>query len=126
MEKEIKKEAKLEKETFDVWVQTQKEFMDTCMKTQKQFWEGMTDSTRKMQEGFRHACSQSGVESVLPKDAFNVYNTMVETMMNSTKAYADEATRMQEAWNHTIAKQMEVCMKMGTNIFDLCTQKKAA
>ena len=121
----------MEKEqgTFDVWMQSQKEFMDTWMRTQKQFWENVTESTRKLQEGFvRTACSQAqgGPETFPPKEAMAVYNTMVETMLNSTRVYADEFIKMQEAWNHTVAQQMEMCRRMASNVFEFGRQKEAA
>ena len=119
----------MEKEqgTFDVWMQSQKEFMDTWMKTQKQFWENVTESTKKMQEGFvRTACSQAQgapPEGFPHSEALGVYNAMVETMLNSTKSYADEFIRMQEAWNHTITQQMEMCRRMAANAFEMGRQK---
>lgn len=118
-----------EKETFDAWMQSQRDFMDTWMKTQKRFWENMTESTKKLQETFvRSACgpAQEGAEGFPPREAFNIYNTMVETMFNSTKGYADEAIKLQEAWNHNISRQMEMCMRMASNMFDMGRQKEAA
>lgn len=56
-------------------------------------------------------------------EALGVYNAMVETMLNSTKSYADEFIRMQEAWNHTISQQMEMCRRMAANAFELGRQK---
>lgn len=115
-----------ERETIDALMNSQKEFMDACMKTQKQFLENMTESTRKMQEGFMHACGQGGAVSFIPKEAMGAYNTMIETMLSSTKAFAEEAVKMQETWNNTLARQMEVCMKMASNIFETGRQKEAA
>ena len=97
------------------------------MNTQKELWERMAESTRKMQEAmlnplcsapFQGNAGEMGAEGA-QKEAFNVYNTMVETMVNTSKVYADEAIKMQEAWRHTIDKQMEIGRRMGTNMFEM-------
>jgi hypothetical protein len=118
-----------EKQAFDVWMQSQKEFMDTWMKAQKEFWENLTESARKLQEGFAHsACgqAQAGAGNFPSKEAMGMYNSMVETMFNSTKVYADEYIKMQEAWNQTISKQMEMWQRMAANMFEVGRQKEAA
>jgi hypothetical protein len=111
-------------EILDSLVQSQKEFMETWMTTQKELWERMSESSRKMQEAMLSPlCSpqsgNSGDMEGAQKEAFNVYNTMVETMVNTSKVYTDEVIRMQEAWRHTIDKQMEIGRRMNTNIFEM-------
>jgi hypothetical protein len=111
-------------EILDSLIQSQKEFMETWMTTQKELWERMAESTRKMQEAMLSPlCStpsgNAGDMEGAQKEAFNVYNTMVETMVNTSKVYTDEAIRMQEAWRHTIDKQMEIGRRMNTNMFEM-------
>jgi len=114
-------------EILDSYVQSQKEFMETLMNTQKELWERMAESTRKMQEAMLSPmCSaqsqgHAGGQEMegAQKEAFNVYNTMVETMVNTSKAYTDEVIKMQEAWRHTIDKQMEIGRRMNTNLFEM-------
>lgn len=113
-------------EMLDSMIQSQKEFMETWMTTQKELWDRMAESTRKVQEAMLSPlCStpsqgQSGQEMEgAQKEAFNIYNTMMETMVNTSKVYTDEAIRMQEAWRHTIDKQMEIGRRMGTNLFEM-------
>ncbi len=113
-------------EILDSYVQSQKEFMETWMNTQKELWERMTESTRKMQEAMLSPiCSSPGPRAIraraqaAQKEAFNIYNTMVETMVNTSKAYTDEVIKMQEACRHTIDKQMEIGRRMSTNLFEM-------
>jgi hypothetical protein len=111
-------------EILDSLVQSQKEFMETWMTTQKELWERMSESSRKMQEAMLSPlCSNpsgnGGDVEGAQKEAFNIYNTMVENMVNTSKVYADEVIRMQEAWRHTIDKQMEIGRRMNTNLFEM-------
>ena len=95
------------------------------MNTQKELWERMAESTRKMQEAMLNPICQTQSQGECrrtagpQKEAFNVYNTMVETMVNTSKAYTDEVIKMQEAWRHTIDKQMEIGRRMSTNLFEM-------
>jgi hypothetical protein len=113
-------------EILDSYVQSQKEFMETLMNTQKELWERMTESTRKMQEAMLNPIFQPQSQGTggemgegAQKEAFNIYNTMVETMVNTSKAYTDEVIKMQEAWRHTIDKQMEIGRRMNANLFEM-------
>jgi hypothetical protein len=115
-------------EILDSLVQSQKEFMETWMNTQKELWERMAESTRKMQDAmlgplcstpFQGRTGEMGDPQATQKEAFNIYNTMVDTMVNTSKVYTDQVIKMQEAWRHTIDKQMEIGRRMNTNLFEM-------
>ncbi|MGA2193553.1 MAG: hypothetical protein ABSG42_09300 [Nitrospirota bacterium] len=110
-----------ETEIFDAWIQSQREFMESVMKGQQELLNNITDSARKMQDAFlRPLCSQPGSESdPSQRQAFNAYNTVVETMVNSSKLFTDEVMRMQEAWRHTLDRQVDIGKRMTSSMFEM-------
>ncbi|MHB8174865.1 MAG: hypothetical protein ACYDFU_10455, partial [Nitrospirota bacterium] len=59
-----------------------------------------------------------GTAQAAQGEFLNVYNTMMATLIDASKIYTDEAIRMQDAWMHTINKQMDMGRKMNTSIFE--------
>lgn len=92
-------------EFFDAWIKSQKEFMDNWLKAQKEFMENWTDATKKLQESFMNL---GGPQEGPAKEMFNLYNSWVTTMTNSSKVFSDEALKMQDAWKSSVEKQMEM------------------
>ncbi len=105
-------------EVFDAWMQAQKDFMESWTKAQMSFWESMGESTRKMQEAFLCAAMPQSQQEPRAAEAMNFFNKMTEGMVGASKNYIDEAMKMQEAWRHTIDRQMEMGRKVAANMFE--------
>ncbi len=106
-----------EMEIFDSWVQSQKEMMDTWMRMQKDFFGMMADSARKMQEAM---LCQFGVPEAegAQKETLSRYNQMVDTMMNSTRMFTDQAMKVQDAWMEAFRRQVEVAAGVGRTFME--------
>ena len=96
-------------ELVDAWMKSQTEFMEKWLKSQKEFMGNWTEATRKLQESFM---SMSSSQDGPAKEMFGLYNTWFNTMVNSSKVFADEAGKAQETWKNTIEKQMEMSREM--------------
>ena len=103
-------------EFFDAWAKSQKEFMENWMKSQKEFMENWTEATKKLQESFMN---MGGSQEGPAKDMFTLYNSWITTMVNSSKAFTDEATKMQETWKSTVEKQVEMSKEMVKSLSEL-------
>lgn len=108
-------------EFFDAWVKSQKDFLENWVKTQKEFMENWTEATKKLQEGF---LSLGGPQEGPGKEMLNLYNSWINTMLNSSKVFTDEAVKIQENWKNTVEKQMEMSREMVKNFLELFAQKK--
>ena len=107
-------------EFFDAWVKSQKEFMENWVKSQKEFMENWTEATKKMQESFTGI---GGSQEGPAKEMQNLYNSWVNTMVNSSKSFSAEAAKIQEAWKNTFEKQLEMSREMIKNFSELFKQK---
>jgi len=104
-------------EFFDGWVKSQRDFLENWVKTQKEFMENWTEATKKLQEAF---FSQLGSqEGPTGKGMGELYNTWINTMVNSSKVFTDEAIKIQETWKNTVEKQMEMSKEMVKNFSEL-------
>ncbi len=106
-----------EMEIFDSWVQSQKEMMDTWMRMQKDFFGMMADSARKMQEAMLCQFGAQEAEGA-QQEAAGRYNQMVDTMMNSSRMFTDQAMRLQDAWMEAFRRQVEVAAGMGRTFME--------
>jgi hypothetical protein len=96
-------------EFFDLWVNSQKEFVETWSKSQKELVDHWNESTKKFQESFiTLGFAQEGPV----KETNNLFNSLFNTVANSTKAFSDEAVKMQDTWKGTVEKQMESSREM--------------
>ena len=111
-------------EVFDAWMQAQKDFMESWTKAQMSFWESMNDSTRKMQEAFLCAAMPHSQQEPQAAEAMGFFNKLTEGMVGATKSYIDEAMKMQEAWRHTIDKQMEMGRRVAADMFEAGMRNK--
>ncbi len=99
-------------EFFDAYVNSQKEFVETWSKTQKEILTHWNESTKKLQESFvTLGTSQEGPV----KETTNLFNSLFNTVANSTKIFSDEAVKIQETWKGTVEKQMETSREMVKN-----------
>ena len=103
-------------EFFDAWIKSQKEFMDNWVRNQREFLTNWTEATKKVQESFLTA---AGVQEGPGKEMLNVYNSWVNTLVNSSKTFTDEAVKIQENWKGTMEKQMEMSREAMKNYLDL-------
>jgi hypothetical protein len=110
-------------EFFDEWLKSQRDFLEQWVKTQKEFMENWTEATKKLQEAF---FSQMGShEGPAGKEMIDLYTTWVNTMVNSSKVFTDEAIKIQETWKNTVEKQMEISKEMAKSFSELFTQAGA-
>ena len=99
-------------EFFDAYVNSQKEFIETWSKSQKELLTHWNESTKKLQETFvTLGTAQEGPV----KETTNLFNSLFNTVANSTKAFSDEAVKMQETFKGTVEKQMETSREMVKN-----------
>jgi hypothetical protein len=99
-------------EFFDAYVNSQKEFVETWSKSQKEILTHWNESTKKLQESF----VTLGIAQEDPvKEATNLFNSLFNTVSNSTKAFSDEAVKMQETFKGTVEKQIETSREMVKN-----------
>ena len=110
-----------EMEIFDSWIQSQKEMMDTFIRMQKDFFGAMADSAKKMQESM--LCAGGAQEA---EGAQKGYSQMVDTMMNSSRTFTDQAMRMQDAWLETFRRQMDMATGMGRNFMEFGSRAQQA
>jgi hypothetical protein len=106
-------------EYVEAWMKSQKEFMDNWVKSQKEFMENWTEATKKLQESFMN---MGGSQEGPAKEILTHYNAWLTTMVNSSKAFTDEAGKIQETWKNTVEKQMEMSKEMVKNLSDLFMQ----
>ncbi|MGD1075773.1 MAG: hypothetical protein ABR903_06800 [Thermodesulfovibrionales bacterium] len=107
-------------EFFDEWLKSQKDFLENWVKNQREFMENWTESTRKLREA---SSRQIGAQTGHPgKEMFDLYNSWITTMVDSSKTFTDEAIKIQETWKHTVEKQMELSKEMVKNFSDLAKQ----
>ncbi len=107
-------------EFFDGWLKSQKDFLENWVKTQKEFMENWTEATKKLQEAF---FSQVGShDGPTGKEMYELYNSWVTTMVNSSKVFTDEAIKIQDTWKNTVEKQMEMSKEMVKNFSELYGQ----
>jgi hypothetical protein len=110
-------------EFFDGWVKSQKDFLENWVKSQKEFMENWTEATKKLQEAF---LGQRGFqEGAAGKETIELYRAWVDTMVNSSKVFTDEAIKIQETWKNTVEKQMEMSKEMVKKYSGLFTQTGA-
>ena len=95
-----------ESELLDAWTKTQQEFLETWMKSQQQFFSHWTESAKKLQDSF--AAMGEGKEGLASKELLGLYGTWVNTMVNSTRLFSEEAVKIQETWKSTFDKQLEI------------------
>ena len=99
-------------EFFDTYVNSQKEFVEAWSKSQKELLTNWNESTKKLQETFvTLGTAQEGPV----KETTNLFNSVFNTVANSTKIFSDEAVKMQEAFKGTVEKQMETSREMVKN-----------
>jgi hypothetical protein len=107
-------------EFFDGWLKSQRDFLENWVKTQKEFMENWTEATKKLQEAF---FTQIGShDGPTGKEMVELYNTWINTMVNSSKVFTDEAIKIQETWKNTVEKQMEMSKEMVKNFSGLFMQ----
>lgn len=111
-----------EMEIFDSLIQSQKEMLDTWIRVQKDFFSNMADSARRMQEAaICPGCTEEAEGA--QKETIDRYNQMVDTMVNSSKIIADQAMKLQDAWQETFKKQIDTSMGMARNFMELGRQR---
>lgn len=104
---------------IDSWMKSQKEFMENWVKSQKEFMEYWTESIKKMQESFK---SMGGPQEGPAKEILGIYDTWLTTMLNSSKAFASEADKIQEIWKNTVENQLERSKEMVKNFSEFFKQ----
>jgi hypothetical protein len=88
-------------EFFEAFVNSQREFLEGWMKTQKDMLDNWLEATRKFQEAFLNlGGTQEG-----GRDYMKMYNAWLSTLVNSSKIYTDEISKMQEKWRSTVDKE---------------------
>ncbi len=108
-------------EIFESWFKLQKEFMENWMKSQKEFMENWTEASKKLQESFLNL---GGAKEGLPgHEMLGAYNTWLNTMMDSSKIFTDEAIKIQETWKTSVEKQMEMSKEMFKNFSEFSKQR---
>jgi len=116
-----KKEKRMEKvmELVDAWMKSQKEFMENWAKSQKEAMENWSEATKKMQDSLMNL---GGMQEGPAKEVLGLYNSWLTTMVNSSKAFADESGKIQETWKNSVEKQMEMGKEMVKKFADLLQQ----
>jgi hypothetical protein len=110
-------------EFFEGWVKSQRDFLDNWVKTQKEFMENWTEATKKFQEAFfSRVGSHNGPGG---EEIIELYDAWINTMVNSSKVFTDEAIRIQETWKNTVEKQMEMSKEIVKNFSNFFTQAGA-
>jgi hypothetical protein len=84
--------------------------------------ENWTAATKKLQESFMN---MGGSQEGPAKEMLTLYNSWITTMVNSSKVFTDEATKMQETWKNTVEKQVEMSKEMVKSLSGLFTQAGA-
>jgi len=107
-------------EIFESWFKLQKEFMENWMKSQKEFMENWTEASRKWQESFLNLGGAK--EGFAGKEMLGAYNAWLNKMMDSSRIFTDEATKLQETWKTSVEKQMEMSKEMFTNLSEFSKQ----
>ena len=100
-------------EFFDGWLRSQRDFLENWVKTQKEFMESWTESTKKLQEAFLNQVGSHNGHS--GKELFELYNSWMTSMVNSSQVFTDEAIKIQETWKNTVEKQMEMSREIVKN-----------
>jgi hypothetical protein len=118
-------EDKMEKafEFFDGWLKSQKDFLENWVKSQKEFMENWTEATKKIQEAFLGQMGSHGGPA--EKEMSELYNTWINTTVNSSKAFTDEAIKIQETWKNAVERQMEMSKEMVKNFSEHFMQPEA-
>jgi len=100
------------------------EFFDACVTLQKEFLDSWTESTKKLQESFVYLGS---AQESSAKETINIFNSLFNTVANSTKIFSDEAVKIQETCKSAVEKQMESGREIVNNFaqfFKLASEKK--
>lgn len=91
---------------FEAFLNSQREFLQGWMNTQKTMLDNWLQATRKFQEAFADLGSPQ--EGTTPgKEYLKMYNAWLSTVVNSSKIYTDEISKMQEKWKETLQKEKE-------------------
>jgi len=115
-------EEKKNGEFFETWMKSQREFIENWTKNQKEFMDGWLEAAKKMQESFSFDGGKAGTSE---KEILNMYNTWLNTMVNSSKLFTDQAMKMQESWKTTVEKQMSMNKELFKN-FNVSSRQAAA
>jgi hypothetical protein len=92
-------------EMVDSWTKSQKELVDNLVKAQKAGIDRWAEAAAKMQESLQDlGVPQEGSA----KEVRSFYASLMTTAASSTKAIAEDAVKMQEAWKGAIEKQLEL------------------
>jgi len=90
-------------EFFESFLGSQREFLEGWMKTQKDVLDNWLEATRKFQEAF---INLGGTQEGTPgRDFLKMYNAWLSTMVNSSKIFTDEISKMQEKWKTTVERE---------------------
>jgi hypothetical protein len=103
----------------DSWVKSQKEFMEHWVKSQKEFMENWTESIKKLQESFMN---MGGSQDGPAKEILSHYNSLLTTMVNSSKLFTVEAEKIQDTWKNTVENQMAMSREMVKNFSEFFKQ----
>ncbi len=91
-------------EYFEMLMKQLQELVDIWITNQKEFMESWLEASRKLQESFSSA--GGGQFGKPEKDMLGMYNTWLNSIVNSSKVFTDQAMKMQEAWSAAAEEQM--------------------
>jgi hypothetical protein len=102
-EKTYEEGKKTAGEFFEAFLNSQREFLEGWMKTQKDALDNWLEATRKFQEAF---INLGGTQEGTPgRDYLKMYNAWLSTLVNSSKVFTDQISKMQEKWRSSVEKE---------------------
>jgi cytoplasmic iron level regulating protein YaaA (DUF328/UPF0246 family) len=105
-------------ELYDAWLQSQKDFLNNWTGSQKELMDNWLESVKKIQMSFGAVAGTHGGSQQL----FDLFSSWFNTMLNSSKAFTEGITNLQNAWKTTIEKQMEMSREASKHIMDLLSK----
>jgi hypothetical protein len=106
---------------FDTWANTQKQALDSLLSSQKQLRKQWEDSMQQVQASFSALPVQDNPQA---KEAMALFNTWFSTMLNASKAFGDEALKVQETLNGTLEKQVAISREVVSSLSELAKPAK--
>lgn len=103
MDKSTEKSAS---EFFETFLSSQREFLEGWMKAQKDMLDNWLETAKKFQDAFINLGSTQ--EGAPGRDCMKMYNAWLSTLVNSSKIYTEEISKMQDKWKSATTEKEKV------------------
>jgi hypothetical protein len=102
-------------EFFDTWLRSQKDFLDNWTGYQKELMDNWLNSIKKIQLSFSTMVGPAGGSRQL----LDLFNSWFTTMINSSRAFTEGVTNLQNVWKTTMQKQTEMSGEIAKRFLDV-------